>query len=140
MSKKREPEQTLKTGEVAARAGVNVETLRYYERRGILEEPERRPSGYRQYPAGTVQLVRFVKRAQELGFTLDEIEELLVLRNDHTRSCADVRRAASAKIADIDAKIASLAAMKDALATLVDSCRGRGSTRQCPILESIGHA
>src|SRR2546422_2080942 len=103
--------KTFKIGEVAAKAGVNIQTLRYYERRGILQEPVRRPSGYREYQPETVQVVRFIKRAQELGFTLAEIEELLRLRHDRTATCAEVRRAATVKIEDIDRKLKSLRAM-----------------------------
>ena len=129
--------ETMRIGEVAAKAGVNIQTLRYYERRGLLKEPERRPSGYREYRADTVRLIRFVKRAQEIGFTLAEIEELLRLREDHSSSCAEVRSAAIAKIEDINRKIQSLQAMKRALRILVSSCRSNGSVRECPILESL---
>lgn len=129
--------ETLRTGEVARRSGVNVQTLRYYERRRLVKEPERRPSGYREYPAETVKLIRFIKRAQQLGFSLSEIEELLRLREDQRSSCAAVRAAASAKIEDIDRKMESLRAMKLALTVLVGSCQSDGSTRQCPILEAL---
>jgi len=129
---------TLRTGEVAAEAGVNVETLRFYERRGLLEEPTRHSSsGYREYPAEAVRVVRFIKRAQELGFTLREIEELLRLRESHGRRCADVRAAATSKLADIERKIGSLRAMKRALAILVKSCSGEGAARECPILDAL---
>ena len=128
---------TLRTSEVAAQAGVNVQTLRYYERRGILEAPRRGSSGYRDYPRETVRIVRFIKRAQELGFTLMEIEELLRLRQDQTATCAEVRKAASSKIENIDQKIKSLQSMSRALHLLVKSCRSNGTTRECPILESI---
>src|SRR5437763_303251 len=96
---------SLRTAEVARAAGVNVETLRYYERRGILREPPRRPSGHREYPADSVGVVRFVKRAQGLGFTLGEVAELLRLRDDRARGCAAVCAAARAKVADIDRKV-----------------------------------
>ena len=132
-------EETLRTGEVAARAGVNVETLRYYERRGILASPGRRASGYREYPADTVRLVRFIKKAQGLGFTLAEIQDLLRLRSDRTASCSDVRGAAAAKIADIDAKLRSLTAMRSALDALVASCKRGRPIRECPILEALEH-
>lgn len=132
--------ETLRTGQVAARAGVNVQTLRYYERRGLLEEPARRPSGYREYPPDAVQLIRFIKRAQELGFTLGEVEDLLRLRGDRTASCSDVRAAAQAKIDDVDRKIRSLRAMKRALGVLVGSCRSDASIRECPILEALDDA
>jgi Hg(II)-responsive transcriptional regulator len=128
---------TLRTGEVAARAGVNVQTLRYYERRGLLEEPRRRSSGYREYPPEAVQLIRFVKRAQELGFTLAEIEDLLRLRADRNASCGEVRSRADSKIEDIEQKIRHLRAMKRALAVLVASCAIEGTTRRCPILEVL---
>ena len=129
--------ETLRTGEVAARAGVNIQTLRYYERRGLLPEPERRASGYREYPPDSVRLIRFIKRAQELGFTLTEIEELLRMRSDRTASCAEVRAAARSKIDGIELKIRSLRAMKRALGMLVDSCRSERSIRECPILEAL---
>ena len=129
--------ETMRIGEVARQAGVNVQTLRYYERRGLLREPARRSSGYREYPPHTVRLIRFIKRAQELGFTLAEIEELLRLRSDQRTSCAEVRSAAIAKMEDIEGKIRSLQAMKRALGVLVRSCAGNGLIRECPILESL---
>jgi len=129
--------RTLRTGEVARAAGVNVETLRYYERRGILKEPRRRPSGYREYPSDTVQVVRFIKRAQELGFRLDVIEELLALRDNDARACAEVRRAAVDKLDEIEAKLRALRAMKRALGKLVASCDENAPARVCPILEAL---
>ncbi len=129
--------ETLRTGEVAAQAGVNVQTLRYYERRGLLEEPERRPSGYREYPADAVRLILFIKRAQELGFTLTEIEDLLRLRSDQESACSEVRSAAEAKIEDIEQKVRHLRAMKRALSALVASCATEGSPRHCPLLEAL---
>jgi Hg(II)-responsive transcriptional regulator len=127
----------MRIGEVAARAGVNVQTLRYYERRGLLKEPDRRPSGYREYPPETVQIVRFVKRAQELGFTLGEIQALLRLRSDRRARCADVRARARAKLADIEGRIETLRAMKRALEVLLATCRSDRSVRECPILECL---
>jgi Hg(II)-responsive transcriptional regulator len=128
---------TLRTGQVAVLAGVNVQTLRYYERRGLLERPARRPSGYRDYSPDAVRAIRFIKRAQELGFPLTEIAELLRLRNDQIASCSEVRAAALAKIEDVDRKIESLRAMKRALGILASSCRTDGSARKCPILEAL---
>ncbi len=127
----------LRTGQVAKAAGVNAETLRYYERRGILARPARQKSGYRQYPEDTVRIVRFIKRAQQLGFTLNEIEELLVLRADDSRSCDEVRATALIKLSEIEAKISQLGAMKEALTTLVASCLDGASSRECPILEAL---
>lgn len=132
--------KTLRIGEVAARAGVNIQTVRYYERRGLLKDPPRRPSGYREYPGEAVRLIRFVKRAQELGFTLAEVEELLRLHDHRVGRCADVRAAALAKMEDIDRKLNNLQAMKRALAVLVASCSRDGSSRECPILEALDDA
>src|SRR5687768_369530 len=129
--------ETLRTGQVAAKAGVNVQTLRYYERRGLLAEPKRRRSGYREYRPDAVQLIRFIKRAQELGFTLTEVEELLRLRSDQVSACAEVKATAEAKIEDIEQKIQHLRAMKRALGLLSASCETEGSPRHCPILESL---
>jgi Hg(II)-responsive transcriptional regulator len=127
----------VKTGELAAHAGVNIQTVRFYERRGILPKPERTSSGYRVYSGEAVRLIRFIKRAQELGFTLDEIEELLRLRNNRRSSCATVKSAGQAKMTSVDAKIASLKAMKRALAVLLASCERNDRDRECPILEAL---
>jgi Hg(II)-responsive transcriptional regulator len=127
----------MRIGQVAREAGVNIETLRYYERRGLLDEPDRTGAGYREYPSEAVRLIRFIKRAQELGFTLHEVEELLRLREDRTTTCAEVRETARDKIADIDRKVESLLAVKHALAVLVRSCARSGRARQCPILEAL---
>ena len=127
----------LKIGEVAQRGGVNLQTIRYYERERLLPEPPRRESGYRMFPETTVRRVRFIKRAQQLGFTLAEIRELLSLRLNHNHGSADIRTLAQTKISDIDAKIHTLQAMKKALAHLTSQCSGRGPASECPILESI---
>jgi len=129
--------ETLRIGELAGEAGVNVETIRYYERRRLLAEPGRRPSGYRSYGREVVGRVRFIKRAQQLGFTLTEIGELLRLRDDQTARCEDVRSAAIAKLQDIEEKIRSLRAMKRALGVLVKSCTKMAAIRECPILEAL---
>ena len=124
-------------GKLAKRCGVGVETIRFYEREGLIEEPQRRDSGYRQYPEETARRVRFIKRAKELGFTLKEIRELLALRIRPEATCGDVRHQAEAKIADIEQRIVMLQKMKQALARLTVACSGRGPTSQCPILEAI---
>jgi MerR family copper efflux transcriptional regulator len=128
---------TLTIGEVARRAGVAVDTVRFYERQGLLDEPARRPSGYREYGEGVVDRLRFVQRAKDLGFTLKEIGELLALRAGPEATCADVRRQAAAKLADVEAKLRDLQRIRDALATLVASCRGRGPVSDCPILDAL---
>jgi MerR family mercuric resistance operon transcriptional regulator len=127
----------LTIGQVARRSAVNIETLRYYERRGLIPEPPRQASGYRQYDPQVVQRIQFIKRAQELGFTLKEISELLALRVDPDTTCEDVRRRAEAKIADIEEKVRSLQRIKKALAELTAACSGRGPTGECPILEAM---
>jgi MerR family mercuric resistance operon transcriptional regulator len=129
--------ERLRSGELARRAGVNVETLRFYERRGLLPEPPRRPSGYREYPEDAVERILFIKRAQELGFSLGEIQQLLELRVDPDTSCADVRDRAEAKITDVRQKIRDLRRMERALRRLADACPGEGSTDGCPILDLV---
>lgn len=127
----------LRTGEVARQAGVNIETLRFYERQGILPEPPRRHSGYREYPPETVNLIRFVKRAQELGFSLKEVQELLTLRNAPQRAVGKMPQIVKAKIEEIDHKIKDLQAMRKALEGLLDACQEKRSLTSCPIIESL---
>jgi MerR family transcriptional regulator, copper efflux regulator len=127
----------LTIGQLAHRAGVGVETVRFYERRGLLSEPERKQSGYRQYPEDVVARLRFIRRAKELGFTLKEIAELLALRRDPDTTCADVKQQALAKLDDIEAKIRDLQKIKQALIEVTSPCRGRGPTSACPILEAL---
>lgn len=98
----------MKTGQVARQSGVNIQTLRYYERRGLLQAPPRRPSGYREYTSSAVGVVRFVKRAQELGFSLDEVESLLDLAAGGPSNCDTARGLASLKLAELERKIASM--------------------------------
>ena len=130
----------LRIGELAGRAGVNIQTLRYYERRGLLEEPERSSSGYREYPSEAVRLIRFIKRAQDLGFTLGEVAELMTLRDGKGRRRSEVRALAEAKMRDIDRKLAQLQAMRSALYGLVESCACRDGRPACPILEALDDA
>jgi len=130
-------EMALKIGEVAERGGVNLQTIRYYEREKLLPEPPRLPSGYRMFPEQTVHRVRFIKRAQELGFSLAEVRDLLSIQIDPKKECSDVKRLAKAKMADIDEKIRTLEAMKRVLSRLTKLCPGRGPSSECPILESI---
>jgi Hg(II)-responsive transcriptional regulator len=127
----------MRTSEVAAQAQVNTQTLRYYERRGLLPAPERTSSGYRAYTADSVRVVRFVKRAQQLGFTLSDIEELLHLADGGPASCEEATMMARARIADLQRRIAELVGMRDALARLVDTCDQPRAERDCPILRDI---
>ena len=126
----------MQIGEVARRAGVGVDTVRFYEREGLIEEPARRPSGYRQYPAETIPLIRFIKRAQDLGFTLREVEELVSLRDGDGTRKREVRARAEAKLKDIDQKLARLQAMRSALWGLLEAC-ACGKKPSCPILEAL---
>ena len=128
---------SLTIGQLAKRADVGVETVRFYERKGILAEPERKPSGYRQYGQEVIERLRFIRRAKELGFTLNEIKELLSLRLDPTTTCADVKSRAESKIDDIQDKIRTLQRMKKALVKVTKACSGRGGTDECPILEAL---
>ncbi len=127
----------MRIGQVAAQVGVNVQTLRYYERRGLLAEPRRRPSGYRTYAPEAVRLVRFIKKSQDLGFTLREVQELLRLRDNRPKSRTQVRELAEAKIRDIDEKTRRLRAIRKALTVLTESCACRSGALECPILEAL---
>lgn len=127
----------LRIGAVARGAGVNIQTLRYYERRGLVRPPGRTPSGYREYASEAVRLVRFIKRAQDLGFTLNEIGDLIALRNAAGRKRDNVRALAVAKMRDIDRKLEQLTAMRGALSTLVETCACRDGKPACPILEAL---
>lgn len=124
-------------GEIAAESRVNIQTVRYYERRGLLATPERTPAGYRKYSRDVVLRIRFIKRAQELGFTLEEIAELLALRVRHGEACGEVRRRAKVKIAVVQQKLRELERLKGALERLVEACRRRAPTAECPILEAL---
>ena len=124
-------------GKVARLSGVGVETVRFYEREGLIEAPPRSESGYRQYPLDAVERIRFTKRAKELGFTLKEIKELLRLRMDPDTTCSDVRSRADAKLADIESKLRDLRRIKKALERLKCECKGAGPASDCPILEYL---
>ncbi len=125
----------LTIGRVAKEVGVNLETIRYYERRGLVPTPPRTRSGYRLYTPEAVRRLRFIRRAQELGFALKEIRELLALRVDTKTTCAGVRQRAQAKIADVETKIRALRQIRKALTRLTAACAGRGPASDCPILE-----
>jgi MerR family mercuric resistance operon transcriptional regulator len=127
----------MRTSELAGRAGVNTETLRYYERRGLLSTPPRTPGGYRDYPVSAVRLLRFVKRAQELGFTLDEVEELLHLEDGGPESCDAARALAEHRRDDLAARIRDLQRMHDSLAELVATCNLPRADRRCALLEAM---
>jgi len=127
----------LTIGKLATQGGVNIGTIRYYERRGLLITPQRARSGYRLYADDAVRRLQFIRQAQLLGFSLNEIQELLSLRMQPGTTCADIRQRARQKIAAVDNKIEDLRRIKGALTTLAAACRGTGPTSECPILEAL---
>jgi MerR family copper efflux transcriptional regulator len=127
----------LTIGRLAQAAGINLETVRFHERQGLLPKPPRTTSGYRLFPADAVSRLGFIRRAQELGFSLREIRELLSLRVSPRGSRAEIRKRAEAKIGDVQAKIKTLESMEKALRKLTTSCTGCGPITECPILESM---
>lgn len=127
----------MQIGTVARRSGVTVETIRYYERIGLLPEAPRSRSGYRRFDEDAVRRLRFVQRAQALGFSLEEIRELVDLRTDSQATAGDVAARARAKLEDIEGKIADLERMRVSLRRLTRSCRGEGPTSECSILEAL---
>ncbi len=128
----------LTIGQVAKQCGIGIETLRFYEREGLIAQPSRPDSGFRTYPPESIRRVRFIQRSKALGFSLKEIKELLSLRVDSVTSCGEVKKRAEEKISDIEKRIHALREMKDALAKLTAACRGKGPTGECPILEALG--
>ena len=126
--------KTMKIGEVAKLSGTGIETIRFYEREGLLLEPERRPSGYRQYDESTVERLEYIRRAKELGFTLAEIRELMELSFVSQTCCDHIRQRAETKFADIESKIRSLQQMKRSLGKIVERCRNKNSTDNCPLV------
>jgi len=129
--------KTLTRHKVAGRVGVNIETLRFYEKKGLIPKPDRSESNYRIYDEGVVRRVKFIKHAQELGFSLREILELLSLRAAPRSRCGGVRKKAEAKISEIENKVKALKSMKRALTKLVQECSSLGPATECPILRSI---
>ncbi|NIP72351.1 MAG: heavy metal-responsive transcriptional regulator [Gammaproteobacteria bacterium] len=129
--------EMLKIGQVAKRTGITVETVRFYEKQGLIAAPQRSASGYRQYTPDTVKRVRFIQHAKEVGFTLKDIAELLALRREPGTSCADIKLRATHKIEEVDRKIQDLQRIREALARMAIKCSGRGDLRECPILEEL---
>jgi len=129
--------EQMTIGQVAKKVDVNIDTIRFYEKHGIIPKSPRKESGYRLFSQDIIARIQFIKRAKELGFTLREIKELLSLRVDKKRSCHDIKDRAEAKVADIDVKISDLLRMKNALVNLASQCHGTGPTSECPILEAM---
>jgi MerR family copper efflux transcriptional regulator len=125
----------LSIGKLAKLAGVNIDTVRYYERNGLLAPSTRLASGYRRYGDLELARLRFIRRAQKLGFSLKEINSLLSL--SARRNVAQVKRSAQAKLADVDARIADLQRVREGLAILVEACPGHGQASDCPILRAL---
>lgn len=125
----------LTIGKLAEAAGVNVETIRYYQRRGLLDEPHKPPGGHRRYSAEQAKRLRFIKRAQALGFTLGEVGMLLTL--DSAFGCSDTRLLVTRKLELIERKMADLTAMHQALVQLVSQCDVGESTKPCPIIDVL---
>lgn len=130
--------KTMTISKIAKEAGVGVETVRFYERKGLVQQPPK-PSagGYRIYPEETAERIRFIRQAQELGFSLREIEELLSLRTDPATDCADVRERAQSKLNEITRKIALMKGIQTALEKLISACPGQGALQLCAIIEAI---
>jgi len=128
--------ESLGIGTLAKQAGVGVQTIRYYERNGLLTPRTRLASGYRRYGALELSRLRFIPRAQGLGFTLKEVRQLLALSAQ--RDVSRVKRSAQAKLADVEARIAALEKMRTGLATLIEACPGQGHATDCPILNALG--
>jgi MerR family transcriptional regulator, copper efflux regulator len=128
---------TLTIGRLAASGGVNLETIRYYEREGLMPAPPRNESGYRAYSPDALRRLRFIKRTQELGFSLAEVRELLALRRRPNQLCRNVVRKIEAKTKEVDEKIAHLKAIRRALVRMRDSCDGERLMCECPILENL---
>lgn len=127
----------LTIGRLARAAGVHVETIRYYQRRGLLSEPDKPWSGYRRYPMEMISRIHFIKRAQTLGFTLEEVAGLL--RLSEASACAETRDLATRKVALIERKLADLAAMRAALVGLVAQCDASQNESACPIILTLAH-
>ena len=127
----------LTIGKLAKKVGVSADTVRFYERCGLIAEPARTPSNYRVYPVEDANRIRFIKRAKNLGFSLSEIKELLAMRQNPSISKADIKKKTEDKIADIKSKIADLTRILGALEHLAESCDGHGPTSDCPIIEAM---
>ena len=131
----KESQKTI--GWVAKEAGVNPQTVLYYERRGLLPAPPRSMHGYRLFNDASVRRIRFIRRAQELGFTLKQVLALLALQGEQNASCAEVSSMAASHLEEIETKIHDLERMRDALIPLIEACPKKGALNACPIMESL---
>lgn len=133
-----QPSPHFTIGSVARRAGVGIDTIRYYEREGLLPPPRRRASGYRDYGDAAIERLRFIRRAKDLGFTLQEIRELLALSSDRERGVHNVKRRAGARLAGIEERVRELQKVRRGLKQLIATCPGDGPLEHCPILRALG--
>ncbi len=129
---------SMTIGQVARKTGLGIETIRFYERKGLVQEPQRKDSGYRQYQQQDVDRLLFIQQAKTLGFTLSEIHELLSLKVSPHTSSREIKKIAQSKLADIEARIKLLKRMQRTLKKLVEQCPGHGPADHCPILEALG--
>ena len=127
----------LPIGAVARGAGVGIDTIRYYEREGLLPAPRRRASGYRDYDRGAIDRLKFIRRAKALGFTLEDIRELLSLSVDHERGVRNVKQRAEERLAKLLRRIRELQRMQRGLKHLIEACPGHGDPNACPILHAL---
>jgi len=127
----------MRIGTLSRECGVSIDTIRYYEREGLLPPPRRRPSGYREYDAGTVRRLRFIRRAKELGFTLDDIRELMTLSSDREQGVKGVKQRAEVRLAMVEERMAQLRRMRKGLKQLIANCPGHGPLEECPILRAL---
>lgn len=129
--------QTLSIGQVAQRADTSVDTIRYYERNGLIDAPARRASGYRSYTPEVIQRLRFIRRAKDLGFTLSEIGELMSLTSQAQRDMGSMKQAAQNKLVMVEEKLRELERIRSALRQLIAACPGQGALEHCPIVEAL---
>jgi len=127
----------LTTGQLAREAGVKIDTVRYYEKRGLIQKPPRKDSGYRMFSEDAVKRIVFIKHAQEIGFSLQEIEELLLLRVSSKATCSEVKKRTEAKIVEVEGKILNLQRIKKALEKMAEICRGNKQIGDCPVLDLL---
>ena len=128
---------TLTIGQVARQTGIGIETIRFYERKGLIDEPPRKDSGYRQYTEEVIRQLTFIQQAKTLGFSLNEIHELLSLRSQPGVTSREIKQMAQTKLGDIEQKIKMLKRMQKTLKNLVDQCPGNVPTEECPIIEAL---
>ena len=127
----------MRIGELAKTTGIGIDAIRFYERHGLLPEPKRRESGYRTYAVDDVHLLQFIARAKQLGFSLQEIRELLELSNARDTDVASVKAATEKKLRDVERRLAEMTRIRDGLRTLIERCPGHGSPEDCPILGAL---